>query len=250
MLFRSINKYRDLWARLKPELAKVMHGKCWYTEAPQAGTDTDVDHFRPKSAVKGVRKPGTNEPHRGYWWRAFDPANYRYSCIVANRPRRDLETGHVGGKVDEFPIWDEKQRAWCPNDDCDIEQPLLIDPCNASEIAYITFAENGEATARYSKANRERLFAMADNSIRLYHLNHSDFVRERIKIRDQLMKYIEDAKRYFRRLDSPDASGDHAYKRAIEQLRAACSESAPFSSFAIAILEPHRVDDSLAGVFR
>jgi hypothetical protein len=245
----EINKYRDLWACLKPELAKVMHGKCWYTEAPQTGTDTDVDHFRPKNAVKDVRRPDTNELHPGYWWRAFDSTNYRYSCIVANRRRRDIETGNVGGKADEFPIWREERRAWCPTDSCDDEQPLLIDPCNAAEVAYITFAENGEATPRYSETDKRRLFRMAEESIKLYHLNHSEFVRERTRIRDQVQRHIEDARRYYRQLDSENANVDHAYKRAIEDLRAACSKSAPFSSFAVAMLQRHRFDESLAPVF-
>ena len=130
-----------------------MNDKCWYTEAPQVGTDSDVDHFRPKNAVKGVRKPGTKNSTSATGGSPSIPANYRYSCIFANRPRRDLETGHVGGKVDEFPIWEEKQRAWGPGDNCDDEQPLLIDPCKSSEVAYITFAENGEA--QHDTAGRE-----------------------------------------------------------------------------------------------
>lgn len=246
----EVNRYRELWVRLKPELSGVMHGKCWYTEAPQVGTDTDVDHFRPKNAVKGVRKADTGESHPGYWWRAFDPTNFRFSCIVANRKRRDLETGHLGGKADEFPIWKEEVRAWCPDDACDDEQPLLIDPCNASEVAYVTFAENGEAAPRYGLSERPRLFAMAEKSIALYHLNHYTFARERIRIRDEVKGHVRDARRYFQKLDSCDADIDNAYRRAIEQLRAACDESAPFSSFAIVILESYRDEECLAGVFR
>lgn len=245
----TVNKYRDVWAELKPELAKIMHGKCWYTESLQVGTDTDVDHFRPKNSVKNVKKNDTQEPHPGYWWKAFDPKNYRYSCIVANRLRRDVETGVVGGKADEFPLWDENERAWAPDDNCDDEQPLLIDPCNAAEVAWITFAENGEATERYKKEDKPKRFEKANTSIILYHLNHTDFVRERIKIRDNLRRYIEDAKRYYQKLDEGDADDSHAYMRAIEALRQACSEKAPFSSFAIAMLRPYSFDDSLEGVF-
>jgi hypothetical protein len=244
----EVKKHRDLWSALKPELAKITNGKCWYTESPQAGTDTDVDHFRPKSAVKDVFK-STSEKHSGYWWLALDPANFRFSCIVANRRRRDVETGIIGGKADEFPIWDEGTRAWEPNDECDIEQPLLIDPCNPAEVALITFGGNGEAVARYSKSRMRRLFEMADRSIKLYHINHSDFVKRRIEIRDKLMKYIEDARRYYKRLDAGDADTNHAYRRAIELLRETCDEKAPFSSFAIAILEPYRLDESLIPVF-
>lgn len=196
--------------------------------------------------------PNLTDAQRGvrYWWYAFDPANFRYSCIVANRLRRDIETGNVGGKADEFPIWDERNRAWCPDDDCDVEQPLLIDPCNLADVALITFGENGEATTRHSKEQMPRLYAKAHTSIRLYHLNHSEFVKARIDIRDALTKNIEDAKRYYRRLDSGDADTEHAYMRAIEGLREACSERSPFSSFAISILEPHRLEESLAPVFR
>ncbi len=244
-------KHREVWADLKPELSKVMHNKCWYTESLQVGTDTDVDHFRPKNSVKGALHPITREKHRGYWWRAFDPSNYRFSCIVANRLRRDIETGVVGGKADEFPLWSESERAWTPDDNCDDEQPLLIDPCDSSEVALITFAESGEAVERHKEESNKRFYKKANFSIRLYHLNHTEFVRERIKIRDNVMMYIEDAQRYFRELgkEDSDANDAYAYKRAIEQLRQYCSESAPFSSFAIAMLRSYRFDESLEGVF-
>lgn len=250
----EVNKHRKVWADLKPELSKVFHGKCWYTEAPQknAGTDTDVDHFRPKNAVKGVKRINSNgvtEEHPGYWWLAFDPSNYRYSCIIANRPRRDIETGMVGGKVDEFPISDEKFRCWCSTDDRDDEQPLLIDPCNQAEVAWITFAENGEALTRFNEIEKPRLFLKAKTSIKFYHLNHSDFINARIDIRDELLKYIEDAKRYYKRLDEGDATIDHAYERSIEHLRNARSEKAPFSSFAVAFLDTYIGEESLAPIF-
>jgi hypothetical protein len=247
----EVNSYRDVWASLKPELSKISHGKCWYTEALQAGTDTDVDHFRPKNSVRGLKKSDTQEEHPGYWWKAFEAENYRFSCIVANRLRRDIETGIVGGKADEFPIWDESARAWCPDDDCDKEQTLLIDPCIPAEVALITFAENGEATERYSKEDRPKLFEKAYKSIKLYHLNHSDFVNERIKIRDQIFSLVRDAKRFYKKLgtEDSDADNDYAYGRTIEQLRQLCDESAPFSGFAISMLHPHSFDESLVGVF-
>jgi hypothetical protein len=195
--------------------------------------------------VKGVKNPATRAPHPGYWWQAFDPTNFRYSCIVANRRRRDLETGRVGGKADEFPLWEEKKRAWKPQDDCNEEQPLLLDPCNPADVALITFAENGEAIPRYSEQDKPRLYARAKKSEELYHLNHSDFVKARINIRVQLEKLIEDSERYYRKLDNGDATNDYAYMRAIVQLREACSEKAPFSSFALAYLQPYRTKDSL-----
>lgn len=246
----EINKHSDVWKDLKPELAKIMNNKCWYTEAPQIGTDTDVDHFRPKNAVKGVRKTSTGEEHPGYWWLAFEPTNYRYSCIVANRRRRDVETGNVGGKADEFPISNETQRAWCPTDDCKEEQSLLIDPCNREEVELITFAEDGEAKERHSKSEKPGPHEKAKRSIELYHLNHTDFVKARISIRVKLKRLIEDAQCYYQELDNNSANTQRAYSSAIQDLREACSEQASFSSFAIAMLQPYRLDDSLTGVFQ
>src|SRR6185503_2846456 len=214
---QTLNKHSDVWASLKHELAKISNGKCWYTEAPQAGTDTDVDHFRPKNSIKGVHKIGTGESHPGYWWCAFDPNNFRSSCIVANRRRRDVETGFVGGKADEFPISDETRRAWVPGDNCDLEQPELMDPCNEADIGLITFVGNGEAMPTHTPVSGARLARKAAKSIELYHLNHSEFVRARIGIRDALRQWIEDAKRYYLHLEDGDAVNDHAYKRAIVQ---------------------------------
>jgi hypothetical protein len=245
----EIKNHSKVWSSLKPALKRIVGDKCWYTEAPQKGTDTDVDHFRPKNAVRNARRPDTNERHPGYWWRAFDPSNYRYSCIVANRRRHDEETDHTGGKGEEFPIWDESQRAWCPEDDCRNEQPLLIDPCDPADVALITFAENGEATERHSESAKPRLYKKAQLSIELYHLNHSDFVKARIEIRDKLRQPIEDAQWYYQKLDTADVQTQNAYKRAIQQLREACNERAPFSSFAVAMLQPYRFDESLEPVF-
>jgi hypothetical protein len=243
-----INAHRTIWADLKSELARIMNGKCWYTESTQAGTDTDVDHFRPKNSVKGVRN-GVGEDHPGYWWQAFDPANYRFSCIFANRRRRDIETGITGGKADEFPIWDENLRAWSPDHDCDQEQPLLIDPCNPAEVALIFFGENGEAFTRHKEEDRPRLFAMGEISINLYNINHSDFIKARIRLRDELKKKLNDAKRYYEKLDRGDADNDHAYMRAIEDLRASIALTAPYSRFALDILKPYGHEEYLEPVF-
>ena len=247
----EVKKYSKIWSELKHELSKVMHGKCWYTESPQTGTDCDVDHFRPKNSVKNAKKVDSIENHPGYWWLAFDPSNYRYSCIVANRARRDIETGIVGGKADEFPLLDEGKRVWCFGISCIDEQPLLLDPCVPADVGLIAFAENGEAIIRYSEEKKPIAYKRAAASILLYHLNHSDFIRDRIKIRDNINKNIEDAERYFRKYGTEisDADNDNAYSRAIEELRKSCREDAPYSSFATAMLRPYRLEESLEPVF-
>lgn len=237
----------QLWKEIKPELAKLFNYKCWYTESLQQGTDVDVDHYRPKKRVAELSEKDNSHP--GYWWLAFQLENYRYSCIVANRRRRDVETDKTGGKADHFPILNEQSRAWTPDCDCDEEQPILLDPCKAADVALITFKEDGEAMARYSENIKPRLYQRADVSINYYSLNHSDFVRARIGLRDEMNRLIKSADKYYKKLESGDATNDHAYEEAITLLRKMCKHAAPFSSFCKSYLDSYRYEDFLSGVF-
>ena len=243
-----IRQNGGIWATVKPQLCNIFHGKCWYTEAPQQGTDVDVDHFRPKKRIAELRN--SDAQHPGYWWLSFSPENYRYSCIVANRRRRDVSTGHVGGKSDHFPIFDETKRAWTPACDCSEEEPKLLDPCVPADVGFLTFRENGEAMPRFNKEAHTKAYERAVVSIEFYHLNHTDFVKARIALRDEMSKLVNSAKRAFSKLDPGDAFHSDAYKQAIASLRKMIKESAPYSSFCIAILDQYRNDDFLSGVFR
>lgn len=242
-----IEANNGLWAEVKAELAKLSNDKCWYTESKQQGTDTDVDHFRPKKRVAKVK--GNDNPHPGYWWLAFGLANYRFSCIYANRGRRDIESGDVGGKADHFPLVNEENRTWTPDCDCNEEQPLLLDPCKATDVTLITFKEDGEAMPLFDKNHRARAFERADISIVLYNINNSVFVRARLELRDRINSLLGDAKRFFSKLETGDATHAHGYERAIEQLLELIDEQAPYSGFCKAYIENHRHEDWLKGAF-
>jgi hypothetical protein len=242
-----INDNAALWREVKQELSKLFNGKCWYTESKQEGTDTDVDHFRPKKRVAEVTDK--TKPHPGYWWLAFNLENYRYSCIFANRRRRDVETGETGGKSDHFPLWSEDKRAWTPECDCDEEIPLLLDPCKATDVALITFKEDGEAMSRHDKKKRPKAFAKADKSIAFYNINHSDFVKSRIALRDQMDDLVSDAVKYYKKLELDDAIIDHAYERAVRQLKNMRDKDAPYSSYCVAYLDKYKHEEYLEGVF-
>jgi hypothetical protein len=242
-----IKKNSSLWSEIKHELAKVFNFKCWYTESRQIGTDVDVDHYRPKNSVAEL---SNNVPqHYGYWWLAFELSNYRYSCIIANRQRRDVVTSALGGKADFFPIRDETNRAWDENADLDIEQPMLLDPCKLSDVRLLTFKDDGEAMPRERVDDKPILFNRADISIRLYSLNHTDFVRERIKLRDDLRKLIKNAKKYYQKLETGDAVHEHAYEQTIIKIREAIDKKSEFSSFCLAYLENYKHEEALSGVF-
>ena len=244
---KLIDDNSNIWAGIKPQLRKIFNDKCWYTESPQQGTDVDVDHFRPKGRVAEVRNK--DNPHPGYWWLAFSPENYRYSCIVANRRRRDVDTDIVGGKADHFPLWNEAKRAWPPECDCSEEEPLLLDPCRAADVGLITFKEDGEAMPRIGEKESQKAYKRADKSIESYHLNHTDFVKARIALRDEMAGFIKDAKRAFEKLDSGDAFHTDTYGNAIASLRKMRKVSSPYSSFCIVFLDSFKHESHLGGVF-
>lgn len=241
-----INKNQEHWKAVKPILASLFNHKCWYTEAPQQGTDVDIDHFRPKKRVQETLS--TSTPHDGYWWLAFCLQNYRYSCIVANRRRTDVETGRTGGKADHFPLCDENMRATTPCCDLEAEQPILLDPLKATDVQLLQFKPDGEAMPRFSEDKHARKFMRADQSILFYNLNHSDFVRCRIELRDQMYKGVKAAKRYFDKLETGDAVNDLAYEQEICRLRKMRSKEAPFSSFCITYLDGFRHKPEYEGV--
>lgn len=243
---KVIDKNQAHWKAVKPLLAGLFNHKCWYTEAPQQGTDVDVDHFRPKKRVQETLL--TTAPHDGYWWLAFCLQNYRFSCIVANRRRTDVETGVTGGKADHFPLCEEAKRAKTPTCDLEDEQPILLDPLKATDVQLLQFKPDGEAMPRFPEDKHARKFMRADQSIAYYNLNHSDFVRCRIELRDKIDRDVKAAIRYFNKLEKGDADNDLAYEEAICRLRRIRSKDAPFSSFCIAYLDSFRHKKEYEGV--
>ncbi|MBY4592316.1 MULTISPECIES: hypothetical protein [Rhizobium] len=241
----EIIRKNEIWSEIKFELRKVFSEKCWYTESPQRGTDTDVDHFRPKRRV--FERSTKGDEHPGYWWLAYDLDNYRYSCIYANRLRRDIETDLVGGKADRFPVV-EATRAMGPDANWKSEKTYLIDPCNPDEVAMITFKEDGEAMARFP-ASEQYKHDMAMLSIECYNINHSDFVKARMDVKASIEELRVEAKRLFARLEDGDADHKQSYRQAISTLRKMREKTAPYSAFCIAITDSFRGDESLAGIF-
>jgi len=190
----------------------------------------------------------TAEPHEGYWWLTFSIQNYRCSCIVANRRRTDVKTGVTGGKADHFPLCDEGMRARTPDCDLEEEQPILLDPLKATDVQLLQFKPDGEVMPRFSKEKHARKFMRADQSILFYNLNHSDFVRCRMELRDQIDREVNAAKRYFNKLETGDADNDFAYEQTICRLMEMTSKRAPFSSFCIAYLDGFKHKPEYEGV--
>jgi hypothetical protein len=177
-----IESYRPRWVALREDMERLSHGKCWYSECKNPGTDDDVDHFRPKNAV-AVEK---NEArHDGYYWLAFIWKNFRLSSHRSNRLRKNPETGETGGKGDRFPLLDPKKRLRTPTSsqaDLDNEGPLLLDPTKPRDVTVITFTAKGVVAIAPSFETNKDEVKRFEATRKCYHLDWPEFRDERVQL--------------------------------------------------------------------
>lgn len=187
---------------VKVALRQLFGGKCAYCESNYAGTQPmDVEHWRPKGEVH--LDDGTKLP--GYHWLAAEWTNLFPSCIDCNRSRTQLdvvEQREVNlGKANQFPVADDRLSG--PEDDPSLEEPLLLNPCEEDPEPVLRYTEDGVVLPRDDAGPaRERALA----SIRVYALNRSDLVTERLAIRrivDHRVDLIDQLADLRARLDLP-----------------------------------------------
>ena len=102
---------------VKRALAVAQHFKCAYCESKFLHSSYgDVDHFRPKAAVKQDHDGAEETP--AYYWLAYDIENLLFTCEVCNRShKRTL-----------FPLVDARARARHHRSDLAAEESLIINP--------------------------------------------------------------------------------------------------------------------------
>ncbi len=235
----KVSSIGNKWSSLKGNFINTFGDKCWYTESPRIGTDFDVDHYWPKGRVKdadgSIVKIGENQ-HPGYWWKAFDIKNYRYSCIYANRSRGG------GGKVDYFPLSDETKRAWTETSPCDYDYHQILDPCCLDDVQLLSFeVETGKTASRLTEDVDPAGFEKVKISKILLNLDHETIAPQRLsKIKDtqraiRLLKIassIDDVD-----LDDEDREGIEEAKKQLKEL---CNRKSPFSAAVIQHILPNK----------
>jgi uncharacterized protein (TIGR02646 family) len=135
---KFIDDRPKVWGEIKGKLLEMSHGKCWYSEAPDAVSDWHIDHFRPK----GRAKDEDNTAHEGYDWLAFDWKNYRIAGSYGNAPHKDDDAA-VRGKWDFFPLGPGSVRASWASRDVAKEICLILDPATKQDSKLLTFDETG-----------------------------------------------------------------------------------------------------------
>lgn len=214
----------ELWTNstLKKDFRDFFHNKCWYTEVHLVGQDVQIDHFRPKAAIKPFQEFKYNQQleNRGYYWLKNVPENYRACCIYANR-----KTGN-GGKGNYFPLANDS--TYISENDSNNESPLLLDPCVAEDVSLLSFLGNKITAA--SDNDFQKLRVKVSESI--YNLDDPYIANARGKIWENVVKVLEEYD-----------SGDISRNSCIRQLKDAVSPTAPFSACAIACVNSLAPDE-------
>ncbi|XXJ18891.1 hypothetical protein ACR42D_04900 [Desulfovibrio caledoniensis] len=228
-----------VWCDLKDGLAGLSYDKCWYCESRQVRSDDAVDHFRPKGNVKD-----TEREHPGYWWLAFDKNNYRYSCTFCNSRRKNAETGETEGKGDYFPLRHEESRAYAPGDER-VEEPLLLDPCNAGDPSHLDFHSDGTPCCKFP--NDPESVQRVEVSIELYHLDHPGTVEERRLLAAHIESWLDEANDAHEEMKTGDRRAAQNYSNRFRDLQTTMRPDAEYSVFARRIIAGYRhyewVDD-------
>lgn len=116
--------FTPLWGEddVRSALWEMHNSRCCYCERLRdVNRESDIEHFRPKTAVHGE----TGEP--GYWWLAYDWNNLFFSCRYCNQNH----------KKTHFPI--SGTRAKKKTDNLDNENADLVDPAKESPEDVIGF---------------------------------------------------------------------------------------------------------------
>ena len=199
---------------VKDALENAQNGKCCFCEGqPKAYAAADVEHYRPKGAVRQDQGSPSLKP--GYFWLAYTWGNLYWCCQACNR----------GHKRDFFPLKDPCKRARSHSDDLTKEEPLILDPGGA---------EDPREHIRFHREIAVGLTEIGKTTIRSIGLNRVDLEetrRKRMAHLDALSRTVAISKRIL----DPElaASADDASR----ELSAAVLPDAEFSAMATQFVE-------------
>ncbi|MFA0142619.1 hypothetical protein AB4430_12710 [Vibrio kanaloae] len=240
------------WSPFKDNFINQFGDKCWYSEVKRSNTDFNVDHFRPKGAVKRTKGAyatrvfgGKPQKHSGYWWLAFEPKNYRYSCQYANQPRDN------GGKHDYFPLQNETARVWgrCSLTNHNVEAPVLIDPCVLADVQLLSFEKSpGMAHSRYDQATDKAKYERVKTSAKCYNLNHKTVKGDRLKVITSVQQDLVLLESIHGLPLASKQAMQVNVNNAENRLVDACNRKSPFSAAAVAFVKPKKAEPWLANI--
>lgn len=232
---KLFQKYSTRWTAMREYLATLSYGKCWYVECRDSGALNDVDHFRPKSRV------AEDDNHPGYYWLAFDWTNFRLSCQRSNRPGKNKEIDEVGGKADYFELTNPASRAYDPEDNLTLEEPMLLDPTNPADPPLITFDPDGtpRLAPRYSGSEKSAL--RFEYSRRKLNIDMTQFNEDRLGLFNEIQRLVNRGRREMGNRDIGSQASESLINT-IRDLKRMMKPSAPYSSAAAAYIRLFKSD--------
>ncbi len=221
---------------IKDKLIALSNNKCWYCEASLSRQHGDVDHFRPKGAVE-------DDPnHPGYWWLTLEPSNFRLSCVICNQ--FSTQNGQPTGKRNWFPLLDGSFRAYTPDDDINLEHPMLLDPTNAEDVKLIAFDLDGVPRAFFEETTDAEKNLKAVKSIEVFALAQSETCRLRSRCLHAInaaLKTIVEIEAVLERLaDEVKARFEHRMRELKAVIEESIDAHAEFLSASVYILKYRR----------
>lgn len=185
---KLISAQRSIWVEFRPIFEHVYGTTCWYTESHNPATDNDVDHYRPKGRIFEAKG------HGGYWWKALDWRNFRFSSHRANRLRRSSTTKQTLGKGDHFPLLDESKRWRRPTEPCR-EEPKILDPTIPADPPMLTFDQDGLVALAPAHAGSPKAVERFEATRDILHLDAGEFVADRRSIFNTVLLSVLDGDR-------------------------------------------------------
>lgn len=198
---------------VKEALIQAQHGKCCFCETIifQEG---DVEHFRPKKAVKQALGEPLEYP--GYYWLAYDWKNLYLACKPCNQ----------NYKKNLFPLLNPKARATNHKADLSEEQPSLIEPSEEEPTEFIGF----RGASAYGIDPKDR----GSKSIEILGLNRSQLRAARREKISDLKKETQDLLKIVMLASSPNFADNKEFqnvaKDAKKKLLNFCLPSKSFSA--------------------
>ena len=195
-----------------------------------------MDHFRPKGRLED------DKTHPGYWWLAFKVDNYRYTCTLCNSRTTDKHTCIVGGKQDQFPIWNDRKRAKKLGDDHNREDPKLLDPLIAADTVLLTW-QSPEARRPPTDLTRTRMALNGDSLNRGIPSRSLQTPQCRKKIYNALKVLIREGDILFGKAATGKPFVRESLRRVVDDITRLISDDAEYSAAAKQYLSEFRTGD-------
>jgi hypothetical protein len=145
--FVSLGRFEEdssIWSAAKPAFMILQSNKCafcerQFTRPDESRIEMDLEHFRPKGEVGVWVSDRAGKPYpddtggasdTGYYWLAYDPANYLAACKICNSQYKHVHFPIAGPRCrhpgDEMALRGEKPYLTYPVGDGDDDPEELV----------------------------------------------------------------------------------------------------------------------------